>query len=44
MLRLAPFRLLFCLLVFVGSVAQAQDEAVHDEIRAMRDRRRSQSG
>ena len=38
MLRLAPFRLLFCLLVFVGSVAQAQDEAVHDEIRAMRDR------
>ena len=38
MLRLAPFRLLFCLLVFVGSVAQAQDEAVHDQIRAMRDR------
>ena len=38
MLRLAPFRLLICLLVFVGSVAQAQDEAVHDEIRAMRDR------
>lgn len=39
MLRLAPFRLLFCLLlVIVGSVAQAQDEAVHDDIRAMRDR------
>ena len=38
MLRLAPFRLLICLLVFVGSVAQAQDEAVHDQIRAMRDR------
>lgn len=39
MLRLAPFRLLFCLwLLIVGSVAQAQDEAVHDDIRAMRDR------
>jgi ketosteroid isomerase-like protein len=39
MLRPAPFRLLMCLLFFVvGSVAQAQDEAVHDEIRAMRDR------
>ena len=39
MLRLAPFRLMLCLLFFAfGSVAQAQDEAVHDEIRAMRDR------
>ena len=39
MLRFASFRLVLCLLFLViGSVAQAQDEAVHDEIRAMRDR------
>jgi ketosteroid isomerase-like protein len=39
MLRLAPFRLLLCLLLFVvATAAQAQDDAVHDEIRAMRDR------
>lgn len=39
MLRFAPFRLLLCLtLVIFGSGAQAQDDAVHDEIRAMRDR------
>jgi ketosteroid isomerase-like protein len=39
MLRFAPFRLFLCLLLAVfATVAQAQDEAVHDEIRAMRDR------
>lgn len=38
-MRLAPLRLLICALVLsVASLAQAQDDAVHDEIRATRDR------
>lgn len=37
--RLSPFHLVLCLLLLgFATVAQAQDEAVHDEIRAMRDR------
>ena len=38
-MRLAPLSLLIGLLVLgIASIAQAQDEAIHDEIRAMRDR------